>query len=169
MFWFTADEHYGHKNILKYTNRPFSSLEEMEDVLISRHQEVVKKGDIIIHAGDFMWTNKRYVAERFLEKLNGTNFVLKGSHDNWIPIMSPYIWEKQIQQDFIVVCHYAMRAWARSHYNSWQLHGHSHGGLNPIGKQYDIGVDNNNFYPISYEQLRIIMKDKPDNFNYIKK
>jgi len=49
------------------------------------------------------------------------------------------------------------------------LHGHSHGGLNPIGKQYDIGVDNNNFYPISYEQLRIIMKDKPDNFNYIKK
>jgi len=115
MFWFTADEHYGHKNILKYTNRPFSSLEEMEDVLISRHQEVVKKGDIIIHAGDFMWTNKRYVAERFLEKLNGTNFVLKGSHDNWIPIMSPYIWEKQIQQDFIVVCHYAMRTWARSH------------------------------------------------------
>jgi calcineurin-like phosphoesterase family protein len=40
-----------------------------------------------------------------------------------------------------------MRVWPRSHHNSWQLYGHSHGKLLPIGKQWDIGVDNNDFYP----------------------
>jgi calcineurin-like phosphoesterase family protein len=62
-----------------------------------------------------------------------------------------------------------MRTWARSHYNSWQLYGHSHGKLEPIGKQWDIGVDNNNYYPVSFDQITEIMKTRPDNPNLIKR
>jgi calcineurin-like phosphoesterase family protein len=62
-----------------------------------------------------------------------------------------------------------MRVWPRSHYNSWQLYGHSHGRLEPVGKQWDVGVDNNNFYPVSFDQLVEIMKNRPDNFNLVKK
>jgi calcineurin-like phosphoesterase family protein len=67
------------------------------------------------------------------------------------------------------VCHYAMRTWARSHYNSYQLHGHSHGRLEPIGKQWDIGVDNNDFYPVSLDGIAEIMSKRPDNPNFIGK
>jgi len=58
-----------------------------------------------------------------------------------------------------------MRVWSRSHYNSWQLFGHSHGTLEPIGKQLDIGVDCHDFNPLSFDQVFKIMKSRPDNPN----
>jgi hypothetical protein len=57
--------------------------------------------------------------------LNGTNIFLKGSHDYWLKGTKFHeIWEGRIEKQYVVVCHYAMRTWARSHYNSWQLYGH---------------------------------------------
>jgi len=84
-----------------------------------------------------------------------------------MPKQSTQIWEKRIYEQVVVVCHYAMRVWPKSHYNSWQLYGHSHGRLGGIGKQYDIGVDNNNFYPVSFNEICEIMQNKPDNSNLV--
>jgi calcineurin-like phosphoesterase family protein len=60
-----------------------------------------------------------------------------------------------------------MRAWNKSHFNAWQLYGHSHGTLNPLGKQYDVGVDNNGFKPVSLDSLDKIMAKMPNNINFI--
>jgi calcineurin-like phosphoesterase family protein len=76
---------------------------------------------------------------------------------------------KKFDGQLIVVCHYAMRAWAASHYSSWQLFGHSHGQLEPVGKQWDIGVDNNDFKPVSLEEIKEIMKSRPDNPGLVEK
>ena len=76
------------------------------------------------------------------------------------------IWEETIEDKFVVVCHYAMATWARSHYNSWQLYGHSHGRLYLPSKQHDVGVDNNAYYPVSFDEIKEIMAKKPDNPNY---
>lgn len=62
-----------------------------------------------------------------------------------------------------------MRVWHRSHFNSWQLYGHSHGKLDPVGKQWDVGVDNNGFYPLSFEDIELLMKVRPNNFNLLKR
>ena len=164
-YFFTSDQHYGHKNIIKYCNRPFSCLQEMDEILIQNHNEIVKNEDIIIQAGDFAFVNSRHKAEEYFKRLKGRHFYLKGSHDKWMPKFTLQIWEKTIQKQFIVVCHYCIKTWERSHYNSWHLYGHSHGGLKPVGKSWDIGVDNNNFYPVSFEQIVEIMKSRPDNFN----
>jgi calcineurin-like phosphoesterase family protein len=67
----------------------------------------------------------------------------------------------------IIGSQYAMRVWPRSHYNSWQLFGHSHGKLEPKGKQHDIGVDNNKYSPVSFPEIRNIMASQPDNFNLV--
>ncbi len=56
-----------------------------------------------------------------------------------------------------------MRVWNKSNYNAWQLHGHSHGTLDLFRYQYDIGIDNNNFYPVSYQELLTIMSVKKNN------
>lgn len=168
-YFFTSDEHYNHEAIIKYCNRPFDSVTEMNDILIQRHNEVVGCNDITIHAGDFCWGNKKEKALNYVKKLNGNHIFIKGSHDHWLPNSSHYMWRKMIEGELVVVCHWAMKVWERSNYNSWQLYGHSHGGLKGEGKQMDIGVDTNNFYPYSFEQIKEIMSKKPDNFNFIKK
>ena len=73
----------------------------------------------------------------------------------------------KIEEHPIALCHYAMRVWNKSHFNAWQLYGHSHAMLSPVGKQFDVGIDNNNYNPVSFEELRKIMDKSPDNFNYI--
>lgn len=166
MYYFTSDEHYGHSNIIKYTNRPFNDVQEMDNELIKRHNERVKKGDIVIHAGDFSLIKNRKRVQGYINRLNGSHVFLKGSHDYWLPKNHISIYQKKIYDEYIVVCHYAMRTWHRSHYNSYQLHGHSHGTLKPDGKQLDVGVDNNNYYPFSFDEIKEIMMCSENNFNY---
>lgn len=169
MYFFTADEHYNHVNILSFMNRPFKSVKEMNEELVKRNNEIVTKNDFVIHAGDFMWQGTGEFLRNLHKSLIGNHIYLRGSHDHWMNGSYHEIWEKTIESIHIVVCHYAMRTWGRSHWNSWQLHGHSHGKLEPIGKQYDVGVDTNNFYPVSFEQIKEIMKNKQNNFDLIKR
>ncbi len=166
MYYFTSDEHYGHKNIIQHCNRPYKSIEEMDESLISLHNSVVKDGDTVIHGGDFCFTNKIDRAQKYIQQLNGNHIFLKGSHDHWLKDAHE-IWEKKVGDEYIVVCHYAMRVWPKSHFNSWQLYGHSHGKLKTVGKQWDIGVDNNDFLPVSLNRITEIMNNKPDNPNRI--
>jgi calcineurin-like phosphoesterase family protein len=168
-YFFTSDEHYGHDAVIKYCHRPFTTGKEMDAELIKRFNSFVGPNDTTIHAGDFCWGNKEEHAKQYIKQLNGNHIFLKGSHDCWLPNSAPYMWQKLIEGQFVVICHWAMRTWGRSNYNSWQLHGHSHGGLEPIGKQWDIGVDNNHFYPLSFEHIKNIMSMRPDNFNLVKK
>lgn len=163
MYFFTADEHFGHAKIIKYCNRPFSSVEEMNETIITNHNEVVTGRDIVIHAGDFCWArtyNEAYV--KYISKLKGNHHFIKGSHDRWLPESAKFIWRKVIDKRFIFVCHYAMRTWERSHYNTWQLYGHSHGQLDPLPSQMDVGVDTNNFYPYSWDDIKKALEDRSD-------
>ncbi|MCK5841544.1 MAG: hypothetical protein KAH31_05225 [Candidatus Sabulitectum sp.] len=138
----------------------------MNTTLIQFHNSVVGSGDTVIHAGDFCFSKKIADASKYIKQLNGTHVFLKGSHDYWLKDAHE-IWEKKVNENYVVACHYAMRVWPRSHFNSWQVYGHSHGKLEPSGKQWDVGVDNNNFLPVSFDQLEAIMKGQPDNFNRI--
>ena len=157
--WFTADEHYGHTNIIRFCNRPFTDVKEMNEVLIRNHNEVVQDKDLVYHIGDFALLTYRDAIE-IRAQLRGRHVFIRGSHDRWSNDVLPYLWEGKIEDQYIVLCHYAMRVWPRSHYGSWQLYGHSHGKLNPANRQYDVGVDNNNFYPVSFSQIKAIMETK---------
>jgi calcineurin-like phosphoesterase family protein len=167
MWYFTADEHYGHTNAIKYCNRPFETREEMDTELISRHNEVVRAGDTVVHAGDFTLANAER-AETYIRQLNGSHVFVHGSHDRWLK-NGHWIWAKTIEKQHLVVCHYAMHVWPRSHYNSWHVFGHSHGGLDLPGKRWDVGVDNNDYRPVSFKQLKAIMDARADNPNLVKK
>jgi len=158
MFYFTSDEHYQHNNCIKYCNRPFSSVEEMNQTLIDNHNSIVTKEDITIHGGDFGFFNNSKDAFKIIKQLNGQHILLRGSHDKWMNSSHHEIWSKRIEKQLVVVCHYAMTTWECSHYNSWQLFGHSHGRLKGTSRQYDIGVDGNDFKPVSFDQIREIIE-----------
>lgn len=152
MFFFTSDEHYDHKNIIRYCHRPFANIEEMNDQLIKNHNRVVGKGDTVIHAGDFTLRDERRAAF-IIKYLNGSHIFLKGSHDRWLP-NGKFLWERKIEGVNVVVCHYPMRSWPRSYHGSWQFYGHVHGRIGSFPNQYEIGVDTNEFTPISFEEIR---------------
>ena len=165
--WFTSDLHLGHENIIKYCNRPFSSIEEMDEELITRWNDVVSQNDTIYHLGDFA-LGSHQVAVRYLEQLNGRIILQQGSHDSrWfdrdfgdgristIPPLHSVVLpiQKGEYEQIAVLCHCAMRTWDRSHYGSWHLFGHSHGKLEPYGLSFDVGVDTHNFYPWSLDEV----------------
>lgn len=142
----------------------------MDDVIIYNHNKVVSQHDIVIHIGDFTMRSTE-MAQKYIARLNGTHIFLKGSHDSWMKKMNETyheIWEKKINGKRIIACHYAMGTWSASHYNSWQLFGHSHGLRTERGKQLDVGVDTHDFYPYSFEQIKEIMNKKEDNINDFK-
>ncbi len=156
MYYFTADEHYGHDNIRGYCDRPFDSAEEMDKVIIERHNAVVAPNDIVVHARDFT-LKKKSRAEEYIKQLNGNHIFLRGSHDRWLANSVPMVYRKRIEDQLVVVCHYAMRVWEESHYGSWQLYGHSHGNLAAVGLQMDVGVDSHDFYPVSFSKVKTIL------------
>lgn len=174
MIYFTADNHFSHANIIKYCNRPFDNAEEMDEVLIKNWNNTVTKNDTVYVLGDFCFKSKG----RWKEILNRLKykqiFFIKGNHDKKNIPGDIFGWVKEryllkVNDDrvkggiqMIVLDHYPALSWNMSHYGSWQLFGHVHGNLNDKGilkpNQYDVGVDTNDFRPISYEELRIKFK-----------
>jgi calcineurin-like phosphoesterase family protein len=170
MNFFTADTHFNHANIIKFCHRPFGDVLAMNETLIDNWNRVVKPSDTVYHLGDFGFGEFKYI----LDSLNGRIILLRGSHDKDTLVYADRferissLLEIDLGGHHIVLCHYCLRVWSRSHFNSWHLYGHSHGRLEPIGKSWDVGVDNNNFAPVSYYQIEEIMAKRPDNFNFIR-
>lgn len=79
--FFTSDTHFFHNNIISYCNRPFSSVEEMNEGLIEKWNSVVGKNDIVWHLGDFCFGKKENVLE-IVPKLNGRINLVMGNHDH---------------------------------------------------------------------------------------
>lgn len=155
MYYFTADEHYNHSNIIRYCNRPFQDVAEMDEEIIRRHNEVVGEKDRVVHLGDLTLLPPS-IARDYIKRLNGQHTFLQGSHDRWKEGLG-FIWEKKIEDIYVVACHYPMRSWPRSFHGSWHLHGHVHGLYEKKGTAYqntlDVGVDAWNFYPVSWEEI----------------
>lgn len=149
---------------MTYCNRPFSSVDEMDEVLIIRWNYLVKPNDIIYHLGDFTLKES---ADEYLDQLNGKIKLVPGSHDYWLKKVDlekhagkleilPLYKSIKVCGKKVVLCHYPMASWEASFHGSLHLHAHSHGKMEQIKNRFDIGVDCNNFYPFNLEWLVIL-------------
>lgn len=78
--WFTSDTHFGHANIIKFCDRPFDSVDEMNEQLVSRWNALVHPEDIVFHMGDVaMGTIVESL--RYIPRLNGYKYLVPGNHD----------------------------------------------------------------------------------------
>lgn len=168
--WFTADFHLGHANIIHYCNRPFATVEEMDQAIVERLNASVKRDDVLYFLGDFcMGGEQRIFAYRrriHCKKI----FAVPGNHDkqackskeefSWLDNLA----EVSVHGQPIVLCHYALRVWNRSNRGSWHLYGHSHGRLPeaPNSFSMDVGVDTHNFRPWHYDEIADIMTKKAE-------
>lgn len=172
--FFISDTHFRHKNIIKYCNRPFKTVRDMDSTLIKNWNSVVGPDDVVFHGGDFCFGSKSSWAY-LCDALNGVKYLAAGNHDGnitpdkFVDVQHMFniriIGDEEIASDGqrITVCHYPMISWYQSHRGSIQLYGHVHGGLSNKGEmkttpnQLDVGVDVHDFTPISYEQVKTII------------
>lgn len=180
--FFTSDTHFGHTNILRYCNRPFENIEDMNNIIIKNWNEVVGKEDIVYHLGDFSFKNSSET-KLIRESLNGKIYLCLGSHDKGVKksyslfdnIQESYFIQIEIdgKTQQIFMSHYLHKIWPMSHYGSWCLFGHSHGGMDEYaekeGKLIDVGVDSHNFKPWNFDEIDDIMKTRPLNFNDLRR
>lgn len=155
--WFSSDLHAGHDRLrfLSPETRPFSSVEEMDNTLINNWNSCVKHEDTIYHLGDFAWRDHKSI----LSRLHGKIVFIKGNHDKELLKIIPNIpdiLEITVNKQHIVLCHYPMKTWNRSHHGSWQLYGHCHSDLPDDEETWstDVGMDRWNCKPVSFEQLQ---------------
>lgn len=161
---FSSDHHLGHTNIIRYCNRPFKTVKEMDDTLIENWNRKVKPGDTVYHIGDFALVRNPQEVCNYVRRLNGQVHLIHGNHDRFVKQKRPDNYgfaeittykEIKVGEQRIILCHYAFKTWRGSHRGTWNLHGHSHGSL-PRDfkmKQLDVGVDCWNYHPISYEEV----------------
>ena len=172
--WFTSDHHFGHANIIRFSGRPYADVEEMNATLIENWNAVVGQNDLVYHLGDIFLTTP-VLAQQIRRRLHGKIHLIRGNHDKTAEGMTgAFEWIKDLYElkiadddapngkQRIILCHYAMRVWNKSHHGAWHLYGHSHGSLpdDPHSLSFDAGVDCHFYMPIGYERVKRIMAGK---------
>jgi len=166
--FFTADTHFGHTSLITKSLRkiPFDepTIEKHNEMIVSRWNDVVKKHDTVYHLGDFAWHD----IAKYRGRLNGHIHLILGNHDR-LKSADYNLFESvqdiktvKVDGQNLVLCHYAMRVWNKSHYGTYHLYGHSHGSLpeDPNSLSFDVGMDCWAFTPVSFEQVREKMLTK---------
>ena len=80
MIYFISDTHFNHNNIIKYCNRPFKSINEMNQTIINNWNKTVKADDEIYHLGDLVLGKKEEMYNT-VSNLNGKKYLIRGNHD----------------------------------------------------------------------------------------
>lgn len=167
MNFFTADLHFGHANIIKYCQRPFTSVEEMDRTLIANWNAKVGADDDVWILGDFTMRSAEH-AKGYLRQLAGRKHLILGNHDNFatnangaalLTEVVPYKELKLEHGQQAVLCHYPMLFWNNSRHGALMLYGHIHNGAysnavtDLIYNALNVGVDCCDYAPLSEHEV----------------
>jgi calcineurin-like phosphoesterase family protein len=152
--FFTSDTHFGHGGALGLYRRPFAAVPAMNEALIARWNETVGPDDEIWHLGDFAIRQPADRVAGWLDRLHGVKRLVTGNNDpaatigqpGWASV-EPYV-EITVDGVFLVLCHYPFRRWRHMDKGAVNLHGHCHGRLKPQPRQFDVGVDVWEYFPV---------------------
>jgi calcineurin-like phosphoesterase family protein len=175
--WFTSDTHYNHKNIAgkevsRWTDgfRKFTSVQQMNEALITNINKYVKEDDTLYHLGDFAFGDANVIRE-FRNSLICKNIhLILGNHDEEIEdslelqelfTSVGYVYTGYIGKQQFHLSHYSHRIWPKSHRGTIHLYGHSHGSIPDYGRSMDVGVDTHkDFRPYHINEIYSIMSKR---------
>ena len=167
MIYFTADTHFDHANIIRFCNRPFATVEEMNEALIANWNRKVHDNDTVYILGDMFFRTTD--PEPILRQLKGRKHLITGNHDSqwmkkvdmdrWFASVQPYL-ETSDGQHTLTLCHFPMVSWNHQS-RSYMIHGHIHENTDmdywPLlvarGRVLNAGCDVNSFELVSFQEL----------------
>lgn len=179
MNYYIADTHFGHENVLKFDGRLFDTVDEMDKILITQWNAVVKDSDDVYIIGDFIYKSKKPAAW-YLNRLKGRKHLIQGNHDHHL------IKDKSLIKEFesvdkmtyvkdgnytIVLCHFPLAEWNKYWQGSWHIYGHIHNQkkdcfafISGHKRALNAGCMINNYTPVTIEQLIINNKKYKENY-----
>ena len=168
MIFYTADLHLWHSNIIKYSNRPFSSTDEMHETIIANWNGVVGNADTVYILGDVGFTNASTWGT-VLNKLNGEKHLILGNHDHkrikttnlsqYFKSVNNYL-EIKDNGRLVILFHYPILEWDGFFRGAYHIYGHIHNNenktkdiLRTLDRAYNAGIDVNGYTPKTLDQL----------------
>jgi calcineurin-like phosphoesterase family protein len=170
--WFSSDHHFGHARIIEYCDRPFESVEQMNEALVHSWNELVAKDDTVYYLGDFSLKNS--AMEQYAPRLNGTKILIAGNHDGCHPCQHDGAWSQLgLYKKYFASVHEELD-WQglRMHHMPYHdedddrypeyrpiddgrilLHGHVHQRWSISGRQINVGVDVRDYEPVHEDQI----------------
>lgn len=164
MKFYTSDLHLDHTNMIKYCDRPFKDVGEMNKTLIKNINETISDSDDLYILGDFTLHTKRAVVTEFVKAIRGRVHLIVGNHDYF----ASNAWAKElfVTVDYykeihdcgkkVVLCHYPIYSWNGKNRGAIHLFGHVHKILDPYytwGNAFNVGVDVHDYKPVTLAQL----------------
>lgn len=163
MKYYTADTHFYHKGALLFGNRPYETVAEMNEGLISNWNSIVKPTDHVYILGDFIMRKDGRLANELLQRLKGKKTLIVGNHDKFIksPTFNPSLLEEitpylriSDKDKIVILSHYPILVWDQQHRGSIHLHGHIHAVPYETPKNaYNVGVDVRDWKPVTLRSL----------------
>ena len=184
--FFTSDTHFYHQNIIKYCNRPFNDASHMNESIIANWNSVVGPNDIVFHLGDFGLGSDVTRLVEIRHRLNGRIVLITGNHDRGHIEHQEFLdlFEKVAPEMFIRIDkqqlylnHKPMLCFDGGYDGkTYQMFGHVHSGPRSTGNdstrlkfllpsQYDVGMDNNEYTPVSWDKVKTIISKQFEAFN----
>ena len=158
----TADTHFNHENIIKYCNRPYENVQDMNEDIIKKWNEVVGKDDIVYHLGDYGFGSKEEL-QKIFNRLNGKKYLIMGNHDlrvgkrYYLDLGFIEVYKKKCEFDKYIFTHRAIEVDP----DKVNIYGHIHD--KPIDPKFDdnnhmcVSLDKTNFKPV------LLMECEDDN------
>jgi calcineurin-like phosphoesterase family protein len=166
--FFTSDLHFNHEGIIRYCNRPWTNVHDMNMGLIDRWNAAVSENDTVWVLGDFGFNAGRHPTLDLVgifHALAGRKHLVVGNHDEKNPkVLKRLPWDLITPMTTVrdegrraMVCHYPMETWKNAARGYLMLHGHSHNTLRTVlPHRFDVGVDVPawDYSPVSFEELQ---------------
>ena len=164
-FWFSADLHLHHANIINLCDRPFKDIEDMDNKLIVNWNSRVRSEDTIFHLGDFCYKNDGRSFKEYYKRLNGTKIFIKGNHDGNNGVRTPILditihhggntllllhnpSDISYTTSILVLCGHVHNAW--KYHREYYSFGEHDSGYTDF---CNVGVDMWGYHPISINEI----------------
>ena len=169
LIYYTADLHFGHANVIRHCDRPFSDADSMDAALIQNWNAKVHRNDTVYIVGDFLFRAQR-PAEEYLSELKGKKHLIVGNHDKyWMKKVDLGVWFESVSPMLFItdngytatLCHYPMMSWPGMSKNGFMVYGHIHNNTNadfwPLidanSQMLNAGADINGFAPVTLSEM----------------
>lgn len=161
--YITSDHHFFHSNIIKYCDRPFDSINDMNFKMIKKWNSMVDEEDTVFHLGDLTFKGKK-VANTLDDVLNGNIIMTRGNHDSYSTA------------DFTIMENFSIKRkgigfkcthWPETDFEEWLIHGHEHNNdlykypfYYPQKNRINVSVEVTGYEPVSIDDIISLIKSQ---------